>query len=77
METRFACQCGAYYKEPMDALAHTLNGHEVVLEQKHQGVWKYHPVPMSDYMVEQLIEKLPAESVEHYILRIERMAASV
>ena len=77
MDTRFACQCGSHYQEPITALAHTLNGHEVVLEQKHQGVWKYHHVPMSEYMVEQLVEKLPAESVEQYVLRIERMAASV
>lgn len=73
-DRRFACQCGGYYFDGNTALAHTLVGHEVVLESYRNGTWYYHPQPIADYLVELLEPRLGGEGMEAYISRIEQMA---
>lgn len=73
-DRRFACQCGAHYYDGGTALAHTMLGHEVVLERYSVGDWTYHPVPVADYLIEQLMERESGEGVEAFVSRIEKMA---
>ena len=73
-DRRFACQCGAHYFDGQIALAHTVMGHETVLETYRHGKWYYHPQPVSDYLIEMLEPRLGGEGMELYVSRIEKMA---
>lgn len=75
-DRRFTCQCGAHYFDGNTALAHTLVGHEVVLETYRNGDWRYHPQPIADYLVELLEPRLGGEGMEAYVSRMEQMAAA-
>lgn len=76
-ERRFACQCGTHYTDASQALTHTIQGHEVVMERFTHGEWAFHPQPISEYIIELLEPKLGGEGMEAYVSRLERLAESV
>lgn len=75
-DRRFACQCGGHFFDGNVAMAHTLMGHETVLERYSNGDWRYHPQPIAEYLVEMLEPRLGGEGMEDYVLRLEKMAAN-
>lgn len=73
---RFACECGARMTEGGQAVEHALNRHQVAIEEKRNGEWRYALGTGEKQVMDMIIERMRmrGEDIPGFIRRLEELA---